>query len=242
MGLGFGKAQKERTKTCGARWIDAAGDFRDTIAAAIDQALRDNGALHRVRPLSTYGGMAMTLYVWSPPAPRRSSQAVEHARAVMLAGNETSRRLVELEYSEQGVLAGAHLTHVRTEGLGQAELERARAAGQALQHRRLERARAAGKIGRNDLCPCGSGKKFKRCHGRSVWCQHATTAGKPRRPFRRRNPSVGLWLLSPFTPGHDDRSRNGDTVQVGHLFRHRNDQTRRHSAPDSMAAFIVSVF
>ena len=26
-------------------------------------------------------------------------------------------------------------------------------------------ARAAPKIGRNDLCPCGSGKKFKKCHG-----------------------------------------------------------------------------
>jgi len=23
------------------------------------------------------------------------------------------------------------------------------------------------KIGRNELCPCGSGKKYKRCHGRS---------------------------------------------------------------------------
>ena len=22
------------------------------------------------------------------------------------------------------------------------------------------------KVGRNDLCPCGSGKKFKQCHGR----------------------------------------------------------------------------
>ena len=21
-------------------------------------------------------------------------------------------------------------------------------------------------LGRNDLCPCGSGKKFKKCHGR----------------------------------------------------------------------------
>ena len=23
-----------------------------------------------------------------------------------------------------------------------------------------------GKVGRNELCPCGSGKKFKQCHGR----------------------------------------------------------------------------
>jgi preprotein translocase subunit SecA len=26
--------------------------------------------------------------------------------------------------------------------------------------------RAGGKVGRNDACPCGSGKKYKHCHGR----------------------------------------------------------------------------
>ncbi|MBM1816463.1 SEC-C metal-binding domain-containing protein [Pseudosulfitobacter pseudonitzschiae] len=26
--------------------------------------------------------------------------------------------------------------------------------------------RGQGKIGRNERCPCGSGKKFKKCHGR----------------------------------------------------------------------------
>ncbi len=25
--------------------------------------------------------------------------------------------------------------------------------------------RAVPKVGRNDPCPCGSGKKYKRCHG-----------------------------------------------------------------------------
>jgi preprotein translocase subunit SecA len=25
-----------------------------------------------------------------------------------------------------------------------------------------------GKVGRNDSCPCGSGKKYKHCHGRFV--------------------------------------------------------------------------
>ncbi len=25
--------------------------------------------------------------------------------------------------------------------------------------------KAADKVGRNELCPCGSGKKYKRCHG-----------------------------------------------------------------------------
>jgi preprotein translocase subunit SecA len=43
----------------------------------------------------------------------------------------------------------------------------------ASQQRRPQRAGAAvaaarptaAKVGRNDPCPCGSGKKFKRCHG-----------------------------------------------------------------------------
>ncbi len=26
--------------------------------------------------------------------------------------------------------------------------------------------REAAKVGRNDACPCGSGKKYKQCHGR----------------------------------------------------------------------------
>jgi uncharacterized protein YecA (UPF0149 family) len=30
----------------------------------------------------------------------------------------------------------------------------------------LEAQFGGGKVGRNDPCPCGSGKKFKRCHGR----------------------------------------------------------------------------
>jgi preprotein translocase subunit SecA len=36
------------------------------------------------------------------------------------------------------------------------------------------------KIGRNDPCPCGSGKKYKKCHGAAVPVPAAT--GKPNRP------------------------------------------------------------
>jgi preprotein translocase subunit SecA len=146
--------------------LDAAGDFRDQLAAAINQALRENMELRRARPLSIYGRMAMTLYVWSPSAPRQSLAARQHTRAVMMTGRETSRRLVELEYDEHDVLTGAHLTQVSLEGLPAAELERVRAASLVLQRQRLQKALTSGKIGRNDPCPCGSGDKFKRCHDR----------------------------------------------------------------------------
>jgi preprotein translocase subunit SecA len=45
---------------------------------------------------------------------------------------------------------------------GGGESAPARPAGQA---RPASRAAEAPKAGRNDPCPCGSGKKFKKCHG-----------------------------------------------------------------------------
>lgn len=44
------------------------------------------------------------------------------------------------------------------------ELQQARMAG-AGEAAETVRRRTGEKVGRNDPCPCGSGKKFKKCHG-----------------------------------------------------------------------------
>jgi preprotein translocase subunit SecA len=45
------------------------------------------------------------------------------------------------------------------------ELEQARMAGSSEQRTVQQVVRGAEKVGRNDPCPCGSGKKYKKCHG-----------------------------------------------------------------------------
>ena len=40
-------------------------------------------------------------------------------------------------------------------------------AGANTQEKRHEPVRVEKKVGRNDPCPCGSGKKYKQCHGRN---------------------------------------------------------------------------
>jgi len=35
------------------------------------------------------------------------------------------------------------------------------------EQRKLEPVRVEKKVGRNDPCPCGSGKKYKNCHGQN---------------------------------------------------------------------------
>lgn len=70
-----------------------------------------------------------------------------------------------------------HLFHLNIERFDQAELEEKRERefdrmnfsapsenpGETSEHQ--EEARAENKAGRNDPCPCGSGKKYKKCHG-----------------------------------------------------------------------------
>jgi preprotein translocase subunit SecA len=34
------------------------------------------------------------------------------------------------------------------------------------QQKRVEPVRVEQKVGRNEACPCGSGKKYKQCHGK----------------------------------------------------------------------------
>jgi preprotein translocase subunit SecA len=45
------------------------------------------------------------------------------------------------------------------------ELEHARMAGGGEESRQVAQRRTGDKVGRNDPCPCGSGKKYKKCHG-----------------------------------------------------------------------------
>jgi preprotein translocase subunit SecA len=48
------------------------------------------------------------------------------------------------------------------------ELQQAKMAGGGAEAAPVQQVvRSSAKVGRNDPCPCGSGKKFKKCHGAS---------------------------------------------------------------------------
>ena len=64
------------------------------------------------------------------------------------------------------------LSHDSADGAGFAPNKEAvsssdnpRRAQQQPQGQRVQQIRAEPKVGRNDPCPCGSGKKYKNCHG-----------------------------------------------------------------------------
>ncbi len=48
------------------------------------------------------------------------------------------------------------------------ELDQARMAGAGPMEEVVQVRRSGDKVGRNDPCPCGSGKKYKKCHGNAA--------------------------------------------------------------------------
>jgi preprotein translocase subunit SecA len=143
--------------------LDWDGKLRDQVAAAIDEQLDGNKRLGSARPLSIYGDVRATVHVWSPDAPKKPGEGLDHTRAVMAIHGEQNRRLIELEYGAAGDLLFARFEKVRLDGLPPEALVRVKIGAENIRGRRLLQARASGKIERNETCPCGSGRKYKQC-------------------------------------------------------------------------------
>ena len=73
----------------------------------------------------------------------RSEQEVAEAEAQERARAEAVARQMQFQHPDMG-------------GLG---------ADEEAADVQLQQLIASGRVGRNDPCPCGSGKKFKHCHG-----------------------------------------------------------------------------
>ena len=93
-----------------------------------------------------------------PDAPPPSGQSPELAAAAPHDGDGNGRRprMVSTSADE---LEEAFMRRKRR------ELEQARMAGAGDAQQVQQVVRSQEKVGRNDPCPCGSGKKFKKCHG-----------------------------------------------------------------------------
>jgi len=94
-----------------------------------------------------------------PEAPQRPVQAEAEPAAALPGGDGNGRRPPRMVSTTADELEEAFLRRKRR------ELEQARMAGGGDAAPVQQVIRSQQKVGRNDPCPCGSGKKFKKCHG-----------------------------------------------------------------------------
>ncbi len=145
--------------------LDLDTGSRAGISGYIDRELLQQPTTRRSIPFSTHGGVALTVFCWTDTwAPRRAVLARQHARTVFMVNEDGRRLLLELEYTDARILKNVAWHWMDLASIPLGELPTLRAGAEALRQERITKAIVAkGKLGRNDPCPCGSGKKHKRC-------------------------------------------------------------------------------
>ena len=88
---------------------------------------------------------------------RKTASILMRVRLNIAPAEEQAPREVEIREAASETQRPAPQYHEQRHEVGSAE---------DLEAQRRTPAQAAHSIGRNDLCPCGSGKKFKHCHGK----------------------------------------------------------------------------
>lgn len=144
--------------------LDTSSDWRTSIATKIDETLRQQSRLGIAKPLSAHGGQNITLFCWQQGIVERDKKlALEHTYAAMLAAEEKERLLLELVYDPAGKPIDASFAYLRADAIPSDQFETLKAKAEELRSQRIKKTMSLGKIGRNDQCPCGSGKKYKKC-------------------------------------------------------------------------------
>ena len=87
-------------------------------------------------------------------------------KRMLIAGKKTWMSLI-LTFDRENTLTVVNFDRLREEDILPEQRMRLEVEAKRIRKQEVERAlEERGRIGRNELCPCGSGKKFKRCCGR----------------------------------------------------------------------------
>lgn len=150
--------------------LDISGQARNAFNSMISEALNKQDEKGRIMPVSLFGGRLLTAFCHSRGISLPSKRWMqEHALKRMLIAGEVVGLFLILIFDTEHALAKAEFEHLSEKDIPEDRREWLEGEAKSMQNRELEKAIAErGKIGRNELCPCGSGKKYKRCCGRHV--------------------------------------------------------------------------
>jgi hypothetical protein len=145
--------------------LDLGGDWRKNIFDEIDPLLLHQSKTRRIKPLSTYGGMRLTMFCWQQGLiDRNSTFALEHTYTAMLVTNDVTRLLLELIFDTSGNLLDIKHANLHIDDIPPNKLDYLMGEADKMRNDRVEKAKQEhGKIGVNEKCPCGSEKKYKKC-------------------------------------------------------------------------------
>lgn len=146
-------------------------DSREAFCAHIKTVVERQKTNHRMMPIIVSGdknSLRYCAYVSQPGIVELSDdEKRSHLLSLLLQNGESDRVRIDILVDENGVpinLSGCQYTR---KDIDENEIDNLQEKGKTNASLRVDLYKQKhGKIGRNELCPCGSGKKYKKCCGR----------------------------------------------------------------------------
>ena len=141
------------------------GFERNVMLQSLDTHWREHlAALDHLRQ-----GIHLRGYAQKNPKQEYKREAFELFETLLnTIRQEVTRILTTVEIRSEAQIEAAEQIHPQVENVQyhHADYEEALANAAAPEKKSQPQERALPKVGRNDPCPCGSGKKYKHCHGK----------------------------------------------------------------------------
>ena len=147
------------------------GEFRDQSNELINQTLEEQEQAKRPKPVTCIGDIPVTFYCSIDDVIKHDDHLVRmHTLATLQLAHEPERLALKLDYSSDKQLQAVTPVFFSAKDINSNEIGELDNYAQRMIEKRFNARLTKGgkkKIGRNELCPCGSGKKYKKCCGSS---------------------------------------------------------------------------
>lgn len=153
-------------------FLDFSFESREDLCGYIEYAINRQKKIKKMIMLAAAGTGDSLRYTCFINQPNINLLTDEEKRESVLASliwnEEMDRVLLDMYFDENDEFYKIIYKKYTKEDVLEDEIEKLRNKGEQIANMRLERYKSTygKKIGRNQLCPCGSGKKYKRCCGR----------------------------------------------------------------------------
>ena len=150
--------------------LDFSCDAKEELIDMIMNSLDRQNKTKRMVEISLTGEIPLCVFLHQPGVIELSQKEIkDYTMATMINLGDKYRVELDLYFSSNRILKNVNFTFFKPIDIDKDEFQLITDLGEKIAKSKVQtykRIKNIKKIGRNDPCPCGSGKKYKRCHGK----------------------------------------------------------------------------
>lgn len=153
--------------------LDFSSDARQQLSDGIDMTLERQASTGRQCALSFSGkedSIRMTYFVFQDELhdAQTDQEMFDYTTSLLLANGEKERMMLSFRFDMNYALQSVSARSISINQIPPCRIDELKSRGEEMGDFRVAKyKREHGRIGRNQPCPCGSGRKYKKCHGQN---------------------------------------------------------------------------